>query len=111
MMQNLGDKKKIEIQQGTAEKDKRTDHDVPHLEQVQFLNIFEDVYEKMVQIVGETLDVRSCGYYVPDGDKKELILYTGYTKDGSRRDGLAAHQYARRTERADPASAKASREG
>jgi HD-GYP domain-containing protein (c-di-GMP phosphodiesterase class II) len=31
-------------------------------------------------MVGEILDVRSCGYYVADSADKELILYTGYSK-------------------------------
>ncbi|OPY02782.1 MAG: Cyclic di-GMP phosphodiesterase response regulator RpfG [Syntrophorhabdus sp. PtaB.Bin047] len=83
MMQNLGDKKKIEHLNRELQKKIKELTTMYHISnRFNSINIFEDVYEKMVQIVGETLDVRSCGYYVPDGDKNELILYTGYTKDG-----------------------------
>ena len=39
------------------------------------LNIFDDVYEKMIHIIGEVMDVRSCAYYIADQENKELILY------------------------------------
>jgi response regulator RpfG family c-di-GMP phosphodiesterase len=83
MMQNLSDKKKIEHLNRELQKRIKELTTMYHISnRFNSINIFEDVYEKMVQIVGETLDVRSCGYYVPDGDTNELILYTGHTKDG-----------------------------
>ena len=39
------------------------------------LNIFDDVYEKMIAIVSEVMEVRSCAYYIADQDNRELILY------------------------------------
>ena len=39
------------------------------------LNIFDDVYEKMIHIIGEVMEVKSCGYYIVDQENKELILY------------------------------------
>jgi response regulator RpfG family c-di-GMP phosphodiesterase len=39
------------------------------------LNIFDDVYEKMIHIISEVMEVRSCGYYIADQENKELILY------------------------------------
>jgi len=43
-------------------------------------NIFEDIYERTVAIVNEILD-QSCGYYVMDNEKSELVLYREKTKD------------------------------
>lgn len=83
MMQNLSDAKKIEHLNRELQKKIKELTTMYHISnRFNSINIFEDVYEKLVQIVGETLDVRSCGYYVPDGDTNELILYTGHTKDG-----------------------------
>jgi K+-sensing histidine kinase KdpD len=83
MMQNLSDKKKIEHLNRELQKKIKELTTMYHISnRFNSINIFEDVYEKMVQIVGETLDIRSCGYYVPDGDTNELILYTGHTKNG-----------------------------
>ncbi len=46
------------------------------------LNIFDDVYEKMIRIISEVMEVRSCGYYIADRENKELIL-TGTTATGT----------------------------
>ncbi len=83
MMQNLSDKKKIEHLNRELQKKIKELTTMYHISnRFNSINIFEDVYEKMVQIVGETLDIRSCGYYVPDGDTNDLILYAGHTKNG-----------------------------
>jgi len=47
------------------------------------LTIFNDVYEKMLNIVYDALEVKSCGYYIFDGKNKELILYKEKTNNGS----------------------------
>jgi response regulator RpfG family c-di-GMP phosphodiesterase len=49
------------------------------------LNIFDDVYEKMIHIIGEVMDVKSCGYYIVDQENKELILY----RDNGERDEVS----------------------
>ena len=83
MMQNLSDKRKIEHLNRELQKKIKELTTMYHISnRFNSINVFEDVYEKMIQIVGETLDVRSCGYYVPDGDANELVLYAGHTKDG-----------------------------
>ncbi len=38
------------------------------------LSIVDDVYDKMVQIVREVLEVPSCGYYLADREKGEMVL-------------------------------------
>ena len=48
------------------------------------LNIFDDVYEKMIHIISEVMEVRSCGYYIIDQENKELILY----KDSADKDEI-----------------------
>jgi response regulator RpfG family c-di-GMP phosphodiesterase len=85
IMQNLGDKKKIEHLNRELQKKIKELTTMYHISnKFNSINIFEDVYEKMIQIVGETLDVSSCGYYVPDGEGNELILYAGHTRDGCK---------------------------
>ena len=83
MMQNLEDKRKIEHLNRALQKKIRELTTMYHISnKFNAINIFEDVYEKMIHIVGETLDVRSCGYYVADPEADELVLYTGHVKDG-----------------------------
>lgn len=87
MMQNLEDKKKIEHLNRALQKKIKELTTMYHISnKFNSINIFEDVYEKMIQIVGETLDVRSCGYYVADPEADQLVLYTGHTKDGREPD-------------------------
>lgn len=87
MMHNLEDKKKIEHLNRELQKKIKELTTMYHISnKFNSINVFEDVYEKMIQIIGETLDVRSCGYYVSDGDTDELMLYTGHTKDGGEPD-------------------------
>ncbi|MEN6615883.1 MAG: HD domain-containing phosphohydrolase [Syntrophorhabdus sp.] len=83
MLQNLEDKKKIEHLNRELQKKIKELTTMYHISnKFNSINVFEDVYEKMVQIVGETLDVHSCGYYVSGSENDELILYTGHTKNG-----------------------------
>jgi len=87
IMQNLEDKKKIEHLNRELQKKIKELTTMYHISnKFNSINIFEDVYKKMIQIVGETLDVRSCGYYVPDPETNELILYAGHTKNGEKPD-------------------------
>ncbi len=84
IMANLEDKRKIEHLNRALQKKIKELTTMYHISnKFNSINIFEDVYEKMIQIVGETLDVRSCGYYVSDPDTGELVLYTGHMKDGA----------------------------
>jgi response regulator RpfG family c-di-GMP phosphodiesterase len=87
MMHNLEDKRKIEHLNRALQKKIKELTTMYHISnKFNAINIFEDVYEKMIQIVGETLDVRSCGYYVADPDADALVLYTGHMKNGERPD-------------------------
>lgn len=87
MMLNLEDKKKIEHLNRELQNKIKELTTMYHISnKFNAINIFEDVYEKMIQIVGETLDVRSCGYYVSDPETDELVLYTGHMKDGTAPD-------------------------
>ena len=76
MLQNLEDKKKIEVLNRELQKKMRELTTMYHISnKFNAISIFDDVYEKMVGMVGEILDVKSCGYYIADNEKKELILY------------------------------------
>ena len=87
MMLNLEDKKKIEHLNRELQNKIKELTTMYHISnKFNSIKIFEDVYEKMIQIVGETLDVRSCGYYVSDAEADELVLYTGHMKDGAAPD-------------------------
>ena len=82
ILHNLEDKKKIEVLNRELQKKIKELTTMYHItSKFNTINIYDDIYEKMVNIVGEILDVKSCGYYVTDNDNKELILYTGYAKD------------------------------
>lgn len=55
------------------------------------LNILDDVYERMLQIIHEVLDIKDCGYYIVDGQNNELMLYKTLRNgnEGSVRKNLA----------------------
>lgn len=83
ILHNLEDKKKIEHLNRELQKKIKELTTMYHISnKFNSINIFDDVYEKMVHIVGEILDVNSCGYYMPDREAGELILYAGHTKNG-----------------------------
>jgi response regulator RpfG family c-di-GMP phosphodiesterase len=74
--QTLEDKKKIELLNRELQKkikELTTMYQISN--QFNSLTIFNDVYEKMLNIVYDALEVRSCGYYIFDGKNNELILY------------------------------------
>ncbi len=76
ILHTLEDKKKIEIlnrELNNKIKELTTMYHISN--KFNSLNIFDDVYEKMVHIIGEVTQARSCGYYIVDNDHKELILY------------------------------------
>ncbi|MCX5806291.1 MAG: response regulator [Proteobacteria bacterium] len=81
--QTLEDKKKIELLNRELQrkiKELTTMYQISN--QFNSLTIFNDVYEKMLHIVYDALEVKSCGYYIFDGKNKELILYKEKTKNG-----------------------------
>jgi response regulator RpfG family c-di-GMP phosphodiesterase len=81
--QTLEDKKKIELLNRELQrkiKELTTMYQISN--QFNSLNIFNDVYEKMLHIVYDALEVKSCGYYIFDGKNNELILYKEKTKNG-----------------------------
>lgn len=85
ILHNLEDKKKIEVLNRELQKKIKELTTMYHISnKFNSINIFDDVYEKLVQIVGEILDVNYCGYYVPDREAGELILYTGHAKNGEK---------------------------
>lgn len=74
--QSLEDKKKILLL--NTELQKKIDEltTMYHISnQFNSLTIFNDVYEKILNIVCSALDVVSCGYYIYDEKNRELILY------------------------------------
>lgn len=81
ILQNLEDKKKIEVLNRELQKKVAELTTMYHISnKFNTINMYDDVFEKVVRIVDEVIDVKSCGYYVVDNDNKELILYTGFSK-------------------------------
>jgi len=79
ILHNLEDKKKIEVLNRELQKKIRELTTMYHISnQFNAINIYDDVYEKMIKMVREILDVKSCGYYIADNDSKELVLYSGF---------------------------------
>ncbi len=80
--QTLEDKKKIELLNRELQKkikELTTMYQISN--QFNSLTIFNDVYEKMLNIIYDALEVKSCGYYIFDGKNKELILYKEKTNN------------------------------
>ena len=79
ILHNLEDKRKIEVLNRELQKKIKELTTMYHISnKFNSINIYDDVYEKMIQMVGDILDVKSCGYYIADSDNKELVLYTGF---------------------------------
>ena len=79
ILHNLEDKRKIEVLNRELQKKIKELTTMYHISnKFNSINIYDDVYEKMIQMVGDILDVKSCGYYIADNDNKELVLYTGF---------------------------------
>ncbi|MCX8022938.1 MAG: response regulator [Syntrophorhabdaceae bacterium] len=75
--QRLEDKKKIELLNRELQKKIKELTTMYHISnQFNSINIFTDVYDRMVQIVKDVLEVTSCGYYIFDNNKGEMILYS-----------------------------------
>ncbi|MDD5007440.1 MAG: response regulator [Syntrophorhabdaceae bacterium] len=80
ILSSLEDKKKIEMLNRELQKKIKELTTMYHISnKFNSLSIFDDVYEKMITMVKEILDVRSCGYYIVDSDNRELILYKGFS--------------------------------
>jgi response regulator RpfG family c-di-GMP phosphodiesterase len=73
---SLEDKKKIEVLNRELQKKIRELTTMYHISnKFNTLSIFDDVYEKMLQIITETVTVNLCGYYIVDSENSELVLY------------------------------------
>jgi response regulator RpfG family c-di-GMP phosphodiesterase len=84
--QTLEDKKKIELLNRELQKkikELTTMYQISN--QFNSLTIFNDVYEKMLNIVYDALEVKSCGYYIFDSKNNELILYKEKTNNNGCR--------------------------
>lgn len=80
ILDSLEDKGKIELLNRELQKKIQELSTMYHISnKFNSLNILDDVYEKMIQIIHEVLDIKNCGYYVVDAENNELILYKGLT--------------------------------
>ncbi len=72
----LEDKKKIEHLNRELQKKIQELTTMYHISnKFNSLNILDDVYDRMIQIINEVMDGRHCGYYIVDSENKELMLY------------------------------------
>lgn len=93
-LHNLEDKKKIEMLNRELQKKIKELTTMYHISnKFNSINIYDDVYEKMIRMVGEILDVKSCGYYLADNNNKELVMYTGFT-DHDDKELVSGHKIA-----------------
>jgi response regulator RpfG family c-di-GMP phosphodiesterase len=102
ILDRLEDKKKIEVLNRRLQKKIEELTIMFHISnKLNALSIMDDVYEKMVQIVREILDVPSCGYYLADREKKHLVLLVENRDEGSpannRKIALSKDFFARST--------------
>ena len=75
ILDRLEDKKKIEVLNRRLQKKIEELTIMFHISnKLNALSIVDHVYEKMVQIVREILEVPSCGYYLADKEKGEMVL-------------------------------------
>jgi response regulator RpfG family c-di-GMP phosphodiesterase len=75
ILDRLEDKKKIELLNGRLQRKIEELTTMFHISnRLNALSIVDDVYERVVQIVREILDVPSCGYYLADKEKGEMVL-------------------------------------
>ena len=75
ILDRLEDKQKIELLNRRLQKKIEELTIMSHISnKLNALSIVDDVYEKMVEIVRGILDVPSCGYYLADKEKGELVL-------------------------------------
>lgn len=84
ILDRLEDKKKIELLNRRLQKKIEELTIMFHISnKLNALSIMDDVYEKMVQIVREILDVPSCGYYLADRESGQLVLLVENKDEGS----------------------------
>jgi response regulator RpfG family c-di-GMP phosphodiesterase len=79
-LDTLEDKKKIELLNRELQKkiqELTTMYQISN--KFNSLNILDDVYDRMIQIINEVMDGRSCGYYIVDTENNELMLYKELT--------------------------------
>ena len=79
-LDTLEDKKKIELLNRELQKriqELTTMYQISN--KFNTLNILDDVYDRMIHIINEVMDGRSCGYYIVDNENKELMLYKEMT--------------------------------
>ena len=75
VLDRLEDKRKIEVLNSRLQKKIEELSIMFHISnRLNALNILDDVYEKMVQIVRDILEVPSCGYYLADKERSEMVL-------------------------------------
>jgi response regulator RpfG family c-di-GMP phosphodiesterase len=75
ILDRLEDKKKIELLNRRLQKKIEELTIMFHISnKLNALSIVDDVYENMVQIVREILEVPSCAYYLADKEKGEMVL-------------------------------------
>jgi len=85
ILHNLEDKRKIEVLNRELQRKIKELTTMYHISnKFNSINIYDDVYEKMIQMVDDILDVKSVGYYIADIDNKELVLYTGFVNHGDK---------------------------
>lgn len=83
---SLEDKKKIELLNRELQgkiKELTTTYNISN--RFNSLNIYDDIYEKMLDIIFDVLDVKLCRFYFFDNYSKEPVLY----KEKKRNNGVA----------------------
>lgn len=76
MLSDLEDRRKIEVLNRQLETKIAELTKMYHISnKFTSLSIFEDIYEKSVGLVNETLNLETSGYYIVDNDSQQLILY------------------------------------
>jgi response regulator RpfG family c-di-GMP phosphodiesterase len=79
-LDTLEDKKKIELLNRELQKKIQELTTMYHISnKFNSLNILDDVYDRMIQIINEVMDGRDCRYYIVDNENKELMLYKELT--------------------------------
>jgi response regulator RpfG family c-di-GMP phosphodiesterase len=76
ILSDLEDKRKIEVLNRQLETKIAELTKMYHISnKFNSLSIFEDIYEKSVNVVNEILNVDVCGYYIVDHESNQFILY------------------------------------
>lgn len=76
ILDSLEDKRKIELLNTELQERIQELSTMYHItNRFNSLNILDDVYDRMLQIIYEVLDIKNCGYYIVDGESNELMLY------------------------------------